>query len=113
MAESIDVTPNWPRMREWVQHVYKTDPETARKIAAGMGEEAPELPEQEEQVEWARICVQFYVPKGLDIDSPLGEEMFKIFEEQFPEDKLRAIGEQIAHEVQKTIPDFKVKVCEG
>ncbi len=51
MTESINLEPNWEGMRAWVLNVYKTDPATARKIAADMGSEAPELPEDEGPVE--------------------------------------------------------------
>lgn len=43
MAESISIEPHWPNLRRWVRHVAKTDPETAAKIAAEMGDEAPDL----------------------------------------------------------------------
>lgn len=43
--DTIDITPNWSSMRRFVLHVFKTDPKLARKLAAEMGVEAPELPE--------------------------------------------------------------------
>jgi hypothetical protein len=43
--QTIDITPNWASMRRFVLHVFRTDPVTARKIAAEMGSEAPELPD--------------------------------------------------------------------
>lgn len=42
--DTINVEPNWDGMRTWVLHIYKTDPMLARKIAADMGREAPDLP---------------------------------------------------------------------
>lgn len=42
--ETIDLTPNWDGMRRWVLHVFRTDPSTARRIAADMGSEAPTFP---------------------------------------------------------------------
>lgn len=45
-AETVDVTPNWEGLRRFVLHVFRTDPKTARKIAAEMGCEAPDLPQE-------------------------------------------------------------------
>ncbi|OPZ65188.1 MAG: hypothetical protein BWY85_00726 [Firmicutes bacterium ADurb.Bin506] len=47
----ITVEPHWPGMRRWVLAMYQTDPDKAREIAAQMGCEAPELPEEEQRVE--------------------------------------------------------------
>lgn len=44
---TINLEPDWDGMRHWVQHVHKTDPETAIRIAMQMGREAPELPDND------------------------------------------------------------------
>jgi hypothetical protein len=46
--ETVNVEPNWDGMRRFVQNIAKTDPATARKIAAEMGDEAPYLDPCEE-----------------------------------------------------------------
>lgn len=43
---TIDITPDWEGMRRFVLHIFRTDPKTARKIAAEMGCEAPDLPQE-------------------------------------------------------------------
>lgn len=40
---TISAEPDWAAMRGWVEHVARTDPAAARRIAAAMGGEAPDL----------------------------------------------------------------------
>lgn len=49
MPKTIDITPNWDGLRRWVRHVFRTDPDLARRIARDMGSEAPDFSDLEEK----------------------------------------------------------------
>lgn len=42
--QTINIEPNWSGMRRWIAHVFKTDPELARKLNSEMGCERAGLP---------------------------------------------------------------------
>lgn len=44
---AVTLTPNWEGLRAFVRHVFRTDPKAARAIAAEMGCEAPDLPQED------------------------------------------------------------------
>lgn len=43
--ETVNLTPNWAGMRAWLLNVARTDLQTAERIAAEMGSEAPSIGE--------------------------------------------------------------------
>lgn len=47
MTQTINIEPNWPGLRRWAEHVAATDLAAAKRVAAEMGREAPDLSEFE------------------------------------------------------------------